>query len=291
MVNQGELDSRSPVREPDGVQSCLRDHNKKHIFAPNLLARVDMPGKFLEAGGVRTYYEEYGEGKPLVMLHGDLWNIECFSEQVAPLSKRFRLIMPERRGHGRSSDVTAHWSYSLFANDTAVFMDALRLRPAHLLGHSGGANIALEVAVARPDLVDALVLVSGDKEIRLTAEQRGKALSRTVDDLRRRAPFIAESVERVTPDGKRRLPQIFEKTKELYADWGVSPQRLAALNVRTLLMIGDHDFVSVEECSSLAKMIPGVQLCVVPGADHGLMRRRPELVNTILLDFLTDKSP
>ncbi len=248
-----------------------------------------MPGRFLVAGGVRTYYEEYGGGQPLVMLHGDLWNVECFSEQVGPLSTRFRLILPERRGHGRSPDVTSTWSYSLFANDTAAFMDALGLRSAYLLGHSGGANIALEVAVARPDLVDALVLISGDKEIRLTEEQRTRALSRTVDDLRRRAPFIAESVERVTPNGKNRLPLIFEKTKELYADWGIPPERLTALNVRTLLMVGDHDFVPVEECSSLAKMIPGAQLCVVPGADHGLMRRRPELVNTILMDFLVEK--
>lgn len=239
---------------------------------------------------MRTYYEEYGEGKPLVMLHGDLWNIECFSEQVGPLSKRFRLIMPERRGHGRSPDVKAVWSYPLFANDTGAFMDALGLQSAHLLGHSGGANIALEVAVARPDLVDALVLVSGDKEIKLTEEQRRRALSRTVDDFRRRAPFIAESVERVTPDGRRRLSQIFEKTKELYADWSVPPERLAALNARTLIMAGDHDFSPVEECSSLAKMIPGAQLCVVPGADHGLMRRRPELVNAILLDFLAEES-
>ncbi|MDG6900703.1 MAG: alpha/beta hydrolase [Nitrososphaerota archaeon] len=244
-----------------------------------------MPGRFLEAGGVRTYYEEYGEGRPLVMLHGDLWNIECFSEQVRELSKKLRLILPERRGHGRTPDAPGVWSYPLFASDTAAFMDALGLHSAYLLGHSGGANIALEVAVARPDLVEALVLISGDKEIKLTEEQRRTALSRTVDDFRRRAPFIAESVERVTPDGKRRLPKIYEKTKELYADWCVPPERLATLNVRALLMVGDRDFVPVEEYSSMAKMIPGAQLCVVPGADHGLMRRRAGLVNTILLDF------
>ncbi len=246
-----------------------------------------MTGRFLEAGGVKTYYEERGEGSPLVMLHGDLWNIECFSEQVGALSRRFRLILPERRGHGRTPDAPGVWSYPLFASDTVAFMDALGLHSAYLLGHSGGANIALEVAIARPDLVEALVLVSGDKEIRLTEEQKRNVLLNTVDDFRRRAPFIVESVERITPDGKRRLPQIYEKTKKLYADWCVRPEKLAAMNVRTLLMLGDHDFVSVEECSSLAKMIPGAQLCVVPGAGHGLMRRMPELVNTILLNFLT----
>lgn len=246
-------------------------------------------GSFVQSGEVKTYYEEYGRGKPLVMLHGDSYNIENFSNQIPYFSSRFRLILPERRGHGRTPDVPGPWTYEVFASDTIAFLDALEVKGAHLLGHSGGADIALLVAIRRPDLVDRLIPVSGDApSYVLTEEQKGRVRSRTVEDFRKQARLIVESNERVTPDGAKRFPAMYEKSKGLWtADWKVTPEQLGSIKAPTLVMLADRDFGSIEEGASLFRMIQNAQLCVVPRATHGLMRTRSEVVNPIIMDFLT----
>ncbi|MDE1854376.1 MAG: alpha/beta hydrolase [Thaumarchaeota archaeon] len=248
-----------------------------------------MPGSFLRSGEVETYYEVYGEGKPLVMLHGDSYNIENFTNQVPYLSDGFRLILPERRGHGRTPDVPGPWTYGVFAKDTVAFLDALGLNGVHLLGHSGGANIALLVAIWRPDLVDRLIPVSGDApSYALTEEQKNRVRSRTVEDFRKQAPFIVESNERITPDGVKRFPAMYEKSKGLWTtDWKVTPEQLGSIRSPTMVMLADRDFGPIEEAAAVSRMIPNAQLCVVPRATHGLMRMRSEVVNPIIMDFLT----
>jgi len=248
-----------------------------------------VPGSFVQSGEVKTYFEEYGEGKPFVMLHGDSWNIEHFSNQVTYFSDKFRLILPERRGHGRTPDVSGAWTYEVFANDTIAFLDALGLESVHLLGHSGGADIALLVTIRRPDLVDRLIPVSGDApSYVLSEEQKSRIRSRTVEDFRKQAPPIVESNERVTPDGVKRFPAMYKKSKELWTtDWTVTPEQLGSIKSPTLVMLADRDFGSVEEAATLFRMIPNAQLCVVPRATHGLMGMRSEVVNPIIMDFLT----
>ncbi len=239
---------------------------------------------------MNTWYEEYGSGDPFVMLHGDILNAEVFSPQVAAFRSEYRLIIPERRGHGRTPDLPGDYTYDLFAKDTIAFMDALNLRRAILLGHSGGADIALTVAVSRPDLVSKLIVVSGESSLEMTAEKKAKVLSQTPDEFRKFGPMVADAYERVTPDGVRRFPVFFEKIKRLWAtDWKIPDERLRSISAKTLVMLGDHDFGSVEEAAALSRKIPKARLCVVPGAGHGLMREKAEVVNSVISDFLRDE--
>jgi pimeloyl-ACP methyl ester carboxylesterase len=233
------------------------------------------------------YFEEHGKGKPLVMLHGDGSNAETFSAQVNPLASRFRLIIPERRGHGRTPDLPGDFTYDIFAKDTIAFMDALGVKNAHLLGHSGGADIALFVAIRRPDLVDKLVVVSGESSNKLAEDRKKWTLSLTTEEFSKRAPSVVESFERVTPNGTKQFPAILEKLKRLWTtDWEIPNDQLASIKALTLVMVADHDFGSIEDAAALFRKIPNAQFCVVPGADHGLMLRRPDVVNIVLTDFL-----
>ena len=113
---------------------------------------------YVQAGGLRTYYETEGEGEPLVLLHGGLWTVETMEAQTQALSARYR-ERPERRGHGRTADVAGPITYEAMAADTIAFLEAMQMGRAHLVGWSDGAVVALRVALDRPDLVGKLVFI------------------------------------------------------------------------------------------------------------------------------------
>lgn len=245
------------------------------------------PGKRVEANGVDTYYEVEGEGEPVVLLHGGFVTIDSWATQRAALAPRYRLYLPERRGHGRTPDVDGPLSYAAMAADTIAFMDAVGLPSAHLVGWSDGAIVGLEVALARPELIRSLVLIGTAAHVDgWTAEARAEAETMTPASL---PPFIRGAYDRLSPDGPDRFPIVFER---LLAEWRTEPRHelaeLGAIAARTLILIGDRDVVTVEHAAAMRRAIPDAQLAVVPGADHFLTFRKPDLVNRLLLDFLAE---
>ncbi len=116
-------------------------------------------GSYIDANGVNTYYEVEGAGEPLLLLHGGFVTIETWSAQRGALAERFRVYLPERRGHGRTADVPGSTGYDLMARDTVAFMEVVGIPSAHVVGWSDGGVGGLEVALAQPDLVRKLVLI------------------------------------------------------------------------------------------------------------------------------------
>src|ERR1022692_1094460 len=111
-----------------------------------------------DVNGIRTWHDERGDGDPLVLLHGGLRDSGDFAGNLDTLPSRFRLFLPERRGHGHTPDVPGPITVDLMAQDTIAFLDQIVGGPARLAGYSAGAIVALWVAVRRPDLVDKLIL-------------------------------------------------------------------------------------------------------------------------------------
>src|SRR3990170_1611462 len=107
--------------------------------------------EYVELPQVRTWYEERGTGEPLVMLHPGGVDARAFAPNIDALAAKFWVLAPERRGHGHSPDVDGPISYDLMAADTIAFLEAVLDGPAHLLGCSDGATVALLVSLARPD--------------------------------------------------------------------------------------------------------------------------------------------
>src|SRR6266511_3378265 len=116
---------------------------------------------YADLGGVRTWYDERGEGEPLLLLHGGSADARFFDRNVDALADRFHVFLPERRGHGHTPDVDGPITYELMAQDTIAFLEAVVGGPADLVGHSDGAVVAMLVALRRPDLAHQLVLISG----------------------------------------------------------------------------------------------------------------------------------
>ena len=90
-------------------------------------------GDYLDSGGLRTWYDEQGVGEPLVLLHGGLSTNETWAPQMSDFAAQFRVIAPERRGHGHTPDVEGPLSYDAMAADTIAFVTALVGGPAHLV--------------------------------------------------------------------------------------------------------------------------------------------------------------
>jgi pimeloyl-ACP methyl ester carboxylesterase len=247
-------------------------------------------GQYLDAGGVHTYYEVHGppDAPPVVLLHGGLSSSDDWGAQAPALAERYRVVLPDRRGHGRTPDVDGPITYDLMAADTVAFMEALDVGPASLVGWSDGALVALGVARTRPDLVRKLVLIGqyvnpGGCQSWF-AEMAANMTPQTFP-----AMFRDEYVER-TPDGADHYPVIFAKLAHLWqTEPNIDVTSLADVSVPTLVLAGDDDLVTPEHAAAITAAIPDAQLAIIPGASHTSPIEKPGLVNRILLDFLADE--
>lgn len=246
--------------------------------APATGARVDVCG-------VPTYYEVHGTGPPLLLLHGAFCTVETFADQIPALAEEFRVVVPERRGHGRTPDIGDAYSYDLLTDDTIAFMDATRIDKADVVGYSDGANVALLTAMRHPQRVRRLVLIS----CHLDRDALGAAFA---DQLAGLTPaFLSPGLVRLyhahSPDGPEHFGVVFDKVKRMWMGKGtVAADVLGAVGIETLVMAADRDGVDVRETTRLFAALPRAQLCIVPGTTHELIRERPGLVNRVVLDFL-----
>jgi pimeloyl-ACP methyl ester carboxylesterase len=236
---------------------------------------------YIDAGGVHTWYAEEGAGQPVLLLHGALTDSSEFGATAPALAQRFRVLMPERRGHGHTPDLPGPISYDLMARDTIAFAEALGLGRAHLVGHSDGANVALLVALGRPDLVDRLVLISGN------FHHDGLLDALDVGELAA-SEFFVEAYGRVSPDGRDHFPAVVAKVSRMIAsEPALSARDLRQVSARTLIMAGDDDAIRPEHTLAMFRAIPDAELAIIPGTSHALIIEKPALCNEIMIDFLT----
>jgi pimeloyl-ACP methyl ester carboxylesterase len=245
---------------------------------------------YVVAGGVRTYYEAHGSGEPLVLLHGGLCAIETFSGLTPKLAERFRVYLPERRGHGRTPDIEGPITYELMAQDTIAFLDALGLSSVHLVGWSDGAVVGLLVALHRPDLVRRLVMIGQNvNPSGLVPEAAEMMKLEKMPDML--PPMLRELYAAVSPDGPEHWDVVVDKMWQMIkTEPDIALTELEKVSVPTLVVVADHDFVTVEHASAMQRALPESRLEVVPDATHGLPMEKPEVVARLVLDFLAEDS-
>jgi pimeloyl-ACP methyl ester carboxylesterase len=232
--------------------------------------------------GFRTWYEERGSGEPLVLLHGGVVDSRFFEPNYAELGERFHLYAPDRRGHGRSPDVEGPMTFEAGVDDTIALLEDVVGGPAHLLGHSNGAFIAMLTAMRRPELVRRLILVSGG------FHRDGLMVSADEADPDAMVAEFGASYGEVSPEGEAHFRVIVEKTAELERrEPALDAQRLREVKARTLLMFGDDDLVKMEHINATYEGIPDSELAIVPGTSHFLLQEKPGLCDRLILDFLT----
>jgi pimeloyl-ACP methyl ester carboxylesterase len=244
-------------------------------------------GAYLDANGVRTYYEVEGAGEALVLLHGGLCAIETFEPLRRSLVDRYEVYLPERRGHGRTPDVEGPYSYSLFADDTIAFLEAVGLPRAHLVGFSDGATVGLLVALRRPDLVATLVHIGQPANLDgIQPDLRGVV---TMDAMPQGMlpPVLRELYEAVSPDGADHWDIVLDKAWQMMrTEPNLDIATLGEVATPTLVVVADHDIPTVAHAEQMNHALPDGTLVVVPDATHGLPMEKPDVLAGLVLDFL-----
>ncbi|WP_031483105.1 alpha/beta fold hydrolase [Streptomyces bicolor] len=246
-------------------------------------------GEYVQLPGVRTWYEAEGAGDPLLLLHGAFCTNETWQAQRADLAERYRVLLPERRGHGRTPDVEGPLSYQDMADDTVAFIETVVDGPAHLVGWSDGGIVALLVALARPDLVRKVVAMGAN--YRPAPESLAvPAMFENVDPDGPEMASFREIYAAVSPDGRDHWPVVVGKLAEMInTQPTLTTDDLARITAPTLVLVGDDDLVTLEHTIALYRAIPGSELAVVPGTSHVLPLEKPAQVNRIILDFLANE--
>jgi pimeloyl-ACP methyl ester carboxylesterase len=234
-----------------------------------------------EVGGVRTWYDEQGEGEPLVLLHPGGADARGWAPNLDALAAHFHVFTPERRGHGRTPDVEGPITYELMAQDTISFLEGVVGRAAHLVGCSAGASLALQVALRRPELARRVVSVSG-------VFHRDGWIPDAIDPEMTPPEVLKRGYAELSPDGADHFPVVFAKLARMnWEEPTLDASDLSGVTSRTLIMIGDDDEVTLEHAIAMYRGLPDAELAVVPGTSHGLLHEKPALCNAMLVEFLT----
>ncbi|HRX93458.1 MAG TPA: alpha/beta hydrolase [Chitinophagaceae bacterium] len=143
-----------------GQQSFCVDASK--FVIPKTYGNNDSAGHYAMVNGIKVYYEIYGEGEPLLLLHGNSSSIRLFEKQIPEFSKQFKIIAIDTRGQGKSGEDGRTYTYDLFAEDMSAFLDYLHLDSVNILGWSDGGNTGLIMAMKYPKKVKRLVVMGAN---------------------------------------------------------------------------------------------------------------------------------
>ena len=246
-------------------------------------------GEYVDVGGLNTWFDEAGEGHPLVLLHGGLCTNETWGAQMPAFADRFRVLAPERRAHGHTPDVDGPLTYDAMAADTIGFLEASLDGPAHLVGWSDGGIVGLLVAIERPELVRKLVVIGTNYDTAGVVPEAEAMLAEMTPDGPGAAMFRG-MYEMHSPDGADHWPAVFAKFGEMVQrEPHIAVDDLARIAAPTLVIAGDDDMVTLEHTVELYRSIPAAELAILPGTSHALVMEKPELVNRIVLDFLENE--
>lgn len=246
-------------------------------------------GHYLNVGDAKIYYEVYGEGRPLLLLHGGLYGyIDEFGQYIPELSKHFKVIAIATRGHGRSEVGNKPFSYRLFADDAAKILRKESSDSAIVIGFSDGATTAYVLAADHPETICRMVALaggvnsSGYKPGSIERMQKMKP-----EDVEKNYPDFVNDRKKIMPQ-----PEVWnEFVAKLKTAWlenvYVSQEKSKAIKSSILIIAGDRDeFRTLEQFVEIYQTIPHSQLAIIPNCNHVGPIEKPMIFNDIILPFV-----
>lgn len=246
---------------------------------------------------VKMYYEIYGDGPAIILLHGAYMTLEgMMRDYAAELSQSHKVIIAEFQGHGRTPDVpNRDITYEGLADDVAELLKYLKIDHADVLGYSLGGGVALQVAIRHPDVVNRLVCISGSYSDEGLQPAFKPLLSKMTVQQFDGTPYKSE-YERLAPN-KSDFPILFDKLKKLDESSFNWEHDYKQIKHPMLLIFGDGDMVTIDHISSMLKLAGGnqpadlgyknnVHLAVLPNTSHVDMMKRLPWISPMLKDFL-----
>ncbi|WP_051907738.1 alpha/beta fold hydrolase [Flavimarina sp. Hel_I_48] len=259
-----------------GTQSLFIDNSG--VVEVASLGNNKEVGNYMGVNGVKLYYELYGEGEPLLMLHGNNSAMGRFSDQFDALSEKYQIIGLDSRGQGKSTGNDTKITYELMADDVKTFLDELGLEKVNILGWSDGGNIAVILAMEHPDKVNKMAIMG--------AVLYNDATSVTAETNK----IIRKQVKEMEAKGVAATDMNYRLKMLLLTEPNINPDSLQKIQTPTLVMAGEHDVVKEKHTRLIAEKTPNSEMVIFKGAGHEAPNEIPELFNKTVLDFFSEES-
>lgn len=225
--------------------------------------------------GVTLYYETYGEGPPLLLVHGNGGSIGTLAAQIEHFKAKYKVIAMDSRDQGRSGDSAEAITYEKMTEDLAGLIDHLQTGPVDVVGWSDGGIEALLLGLRHPDKVKKIVSMAANLNPGPDAfDPEVAALLKSMMDI----PEAA----RKTPEGKRQLKVVGMMLKEP----NIPPALLGEVKAPTLVLASDHDLVRLEHIVTIYRNLPNAELAIFPNRTHLIPYDDPDMFNSTVDHFL-----
>jgi pimeloyl-ACP methyl ester carboxylesterase len=239
-------------------------------------------GGFAPVGDIRMFYAVFGEGAPVLLLHGGLANSDYWSAVIPILVEQHRqVIVADSRGHGRSTRSAQPYSYDLMASDVIGLLDYLKIGKTDLVGWSDGGIIGLDIAMHHPERLRRLFAYGANSD------------PSGVKDIDK-SPNFQAFIRRARGEYARLSPTPKDYDAfltQIQAMWAQQPnwsrQQLQQIKVPTAIADGAYDeAIKREHTEYLARTIPGAKLVILPDVSHFGMLQNPQEFSAAVLAFL-----
>ncbi|HET6227764.1 MAG TPA: alpha/beta hydrolase [Bacteroidia bacterium] len=248
----------------------LKDHQKcLKIAGVNVpdYGHSKTAGKYAKVNGINLYYEVYGEGKPLVILHGNGGSIENAEPHLEFFMKKYKVIAIDTRGQGKSIDNTSELTYDLMASDINELLEQLNIDSAYVWGHSDGAILSLILAMDYPKKVKKAIAYAAN-----LIPDSSAVLGKDYLECEDKALHSDNAKEKQLNMLMYKYPNIpFSALHKITAD--------------ILVMSGDNDVIQLSHTLEIYKNIKRANLCILPAATHGGAWQKPQLFQQLATDF------
>jgi pimeloyl-ACP methyl ester carboxylesterase len=239
-------------------------------------------GSYITVDGAKQYYEVYGQGKPLVLIHGNGGNIAYMKPQIEYFAKRYKMIVMDCRGRGKSELGKDSLTYKQMLKDIVAILNHMHLDSTYVIGRSDGGILALLLAIDFPQKVKKAVAFAAN----LTADTVGLY------------DFYYEELKR----DRRHADEMIAK-KDTTHDWEVIQQRnrmmefqpnitvtdLKKIKCPVLVMSTDRDIIPEEHTLFIYRNISKANLCILTGENHYVTKNNPDLFNSVVAKYLEDE--
>jgi pimeloyl-ACP methyl ester carboxylesterase len=268
-------------------------------------------GGYLPINGLKLYYEVYGElgsskTAPLLLMSGSFMSTDSMRALAAAFAAKRPVIVFDPQGHGRTADTSRKMSYEQFADDAAALLRALKVESADVMGYSQGGEVALQLALHHPKLVNKLVSMSAAYRKDGWAPAVSKALEGLNAKMFAGSP-VEEAFRKHTSDPKA-FETYVEKMKVLNINsHNITDTQMRAMSAKTMVIVGDADAVKLEHAVAMFKLrgggdeeapatgmltkVPAARLVILPATSHIAISKEVKVLESMVTPFLDDAPP
>jgi pimeloyl-ACP methyl ester carboxylesterase len=250
-------------------------------------AQGDLPaqGQFAELNGIKMYYETYGSGTPLVLLHGFGGSSADWARFIPDLTKYFRVIVIDLRGHGRSTNPMNRFTHKQAALDVYALLDQLGISKFKAMGASTGGMTLIHMATQQPSRVESMVLIGAT--IYFPEQARAIMRKATPDNMTPEEWKEARQNHKLGDEQILALRNEFYNFKDSYDDMNFTSPFLSTITAETLIIQGDRDeYFPVGIPVEMYRSIPHSYLWIVPNGSHAPPSEHMEEFRKVTQEFL-----